>query len=177
MSRMILALVLGLIIAAALVTYSDCGEPRAAVAEYVKPKMNVAPPAQINKGVAEDFLLLLEGDHVRVLFRAKAGAGSIRFLSLSAGSRLDIINPLAGAEKYVLRREQGWQTYPHAVAGQVVTVILRESGGGAIPEWDLPGCSDAVVRIDNALILSPHGAQVGAPLGARCPVCGAVLDW
>ncbi len=157
-----------------MITMSLAG---AASAEYVRPKMNVAPPAQVNKGGAEDFLLLRDGDHVRVLFRAKAGARSLRFLSLSAGSRLDIINPLAGAEKYVFRRGQGWQTYPHVVAGQVVTIILRESGGDPFPEWDLPGCSDAVVRIDNALILSPHGAQVGAPLGARCPVCGAVLDW
>lgn len=148
-----------------------------ASAEYVRPKTAVAPPARRAKGSAEDFLLLRDGDHIRVLFREKAGRGSIRFLSLSDNSRLDIINPLVGAEKYVFRKEQDWQTYPHVVAGQVVTVILREAGGKGVPEWDLPGCSDAVVRIDNAAIFAPNGAEVGDPLGARCPVCGAVLDW
>lgn len=148
-----------------------------AVAEYVRPKMAVAPTSQKAAGAAEDFLLLHDGAHVRVRFREQAGPASIRFLSLSDSSRLDIINPLVGAEKYVFRKEQGWQTYPHAVAGQVVTVILRETGAGAVSEWDLPGCSDVVVRIDNAAIFAPDGAEVGAPLGARCPVCGAVLDW
>ena len=167
MRRMSAALALMFIISLAGVT----------VAEYVKPKLAITPPAQIASATAEDFLLLRDGDRVRVFFRAKAGRGSIRFLSLGDSSRLDIINPLVGAEKYVFSREQGWQTYPHEVGGQVVTVILRETGGGAIPEWDLPGCSDVVVRIDNAAIFAPDGAQVGAPLGARCPVCGAVLDW
>ncbi len=148
----------------------------AASAEYVRPKLAVTPPAQINRGAAEDFLLLHDGDHVRVLFREEAGRGSIRFLSLSADSRLDIINPLVGAEKYVFGKEQGWQTYPHAVAGQVVTVILRETGTPAVPGWDLPGCSDAVVRIENAAIFAPHDTEEGGP-GVRCPVCGAVLDW
>jgi hypothetical protein len=146
-------------------------------AEYVRPKMAVEPTAQRASGAEEDFLLLHDGDHVRVRFREKAGPGSIRFLSLSDSSRLDIVNPLAGAEKNVFRKEQGWQTYPHEVGGQVVTVILRETGAAAIPEWDLPGCSDVVVRIDNAAIFAPDGAEVGAPIGARCPVCGAVLDW
>ena len=167
MRRIILALALMVVVSLAGVVS----------AEYVKPRMAVAPSAQQAAGAAEDFLLLHDGDHVRVRFRERAGPGSIRFLSLSDSSRLDIINPLVGAEKYVFRKEQGWQTYPHVVAGQVVTVILRESGGNAIPEWDLPGCSDAVVRIENAAIFAPDGAEVGVPLGARCPACGAVLDW
>ncbi len=144
-------------------------------AEYVKPKMDVVPPVQWASETAEDFLLLHDGDHIRVRFREKAGPGSIRFLSLSDNSRLDIINPLAGAGKYVFSREQGWQTYPHAVGGQVVTVILRETGTN-VTDGDLPGCSDVVVRIADAAIFAPNGAELGVP-GVRCPVCGAVLDW
>lgn len=166
MRRMISALALMVIMSLLGVT----------AAEYVKPKMDVVPPVRWASGTAEDFLLLHDGDHISVRFREKAGPGSIRFLSLSDNSRLDIINPLAGAGKYVFRKEQGWQTYPHEVGGQVVTVILRETGTN-VPDGDLPGCSDVVVRIDNAAIFAPNGAEVGAPHGARCPVCGAVLDW
>ena len=108
MRRMSAALALMFIISLAGVT----------VAEYVKPKLAITPPAQIASATAEDFLLLRDGDRVRVLFREKARRGSIGFLSLSDSSRLDIINPLVGAEKYVFNREQGWQTTRTRSAGR-----------------------------------------------------------
>ena len=110
-----------------------------------------------------------------MLFRRDAGPGSIRFLSLSNNSRLDILHPVAGAEEYVFGREQGWQTYPHDVGWQIVTIILRETGDH-VAARGLPGCSDVLVRIENAAVLSPHHTDVGGP-GVRCEVCGAALDW
>ena len=123
----------------------------------------------------DDFLLLHEGDYVRVQFREDAGPGSIQYLSLSDASRLDILHPIAGAEKYFFRKVHGWQTYPHGVAGQRVTIILRETGDN-VPTMYLPGCSDVVVRIENAAILSPYHTD-GSEQGRRCKVCGALLDW
>ena len=123
----------------------------------------------------DDFLLLHEGDYVRVLFRRDAGPGSIRYLSLSDSSRLDIIHPVAGVEEYVFRREHGWQTYPHEVGWEIVTFILRETGDN-VAARGLPGCSDVVVRIENAAVLSARHTDTGGP-HVRCEVCGAALDW
>ena len=165
MRRMISALALGVVAALALVN----------VADYDKPRAAAAPPVVAEAVRVDDFLLLHEGDSVRVLFRDDAGLGSIRFMSLSNNSRLDILHPLAGAEKYVFRKEQGWQTYPHAVGGQFVTIVLRERGDNSL-DGELPGCSDVVLRIENAALLFPHHTDVGGP-GVRCEVCNAVLDW
>jgi hypothetical protein len=158
-----LALAVVALLAGAMVTGSD--KPGAAAA-----------PAHTNRPDSpDDFLLLHEGDYVRVQFRDDAGPGSIQYLSLSDASRLDILHPIAGAEKYAFRKVHGWQTYPHAVGGQRVTIILRENGD-YIPARDLPRCSDVVVRIENAAILSPYHTD-GSDQGRRCEVCGALLDW
>ena len=144
----------------------------AADADKVKPR-----PAQTGgaKAAPDDFLLLHEGDYVTVLFRKGAGPGSIRFLSLSDRSRLDTFQQAVGSEKYVFRKEEGWQTYPHAVGGEIVTITLREAAGDS-PPWELPGCSDVVVRIENAAILSPYHNDIGGP-HVSYEVCGAALDW
>lgn len=165
MRRMIPALLL------AAVTALSAGM----VADSEKRKAVVNPPVHDAPTTPDDFLLLHEGDHVRVLFRENAGEGSIRFLSLSDSSRLDILHPVAGAEIYVFRKEHGWQTYPHAVGGHFVTIILRERGDTAL-DGKLPGCSDVVLRIENAAILSPHHTDVGGP-GVKCGLCQAALHW
>ena len=138
-------------------------------------KAATAPPHTNFSDSPDDFLLLHEGDYVQVRFREDAGPGSIQYLSLSNASKLDILHPIAGAEKYYFRKVHGWQTYPHGVAGQRVTIILRETGDN-VPTVYLPGCSDVVVRIENAAILSPHRTDGSEP-GRRCKVCGAALDW
>lgn len=123
----------------------------------------------------DDFVLLHEGDYVRVLFRRDAGPGSLRFLSLSDSSRLDILHPVAGVEEYVFRKEHGWQTYPHDVGWQVVTVALRETGDN-VAAGGLPGCSDVVLRVENAAVLTGHHTDIGGP-HFNCEVCGAKLGW
>ena len=140
-----------------------------------KPKAEAAPVQPNVSKTPDDFLLLHEGDYVRVQFREDAGPGSIEYLSLSDASRLDILHPIAGAEKYFIRKVYGWQTYPHGVAGQRVTIILRETGDN-VPTVYLPGCSDVVVRIENGAILSPYHTD-GSDQGRRCKVCGALLEW
>ena len=55
--------------------------------DKVKPRLTQTGGA---KAVPDDFQLLHEGDYVTVLFRRNAGLGSIKFLSLSDRSRLDI---------------------------------------------------------------------------------------
>jgi hypothetical protein len=142
---------------------------------YDKSKASVTPAAEIVNDTPDEFLLLHDGDSVRVLFRKDAGPGSIRYLSLSDTSRLDIIRHKVGVENYVFRKDDGWQTYPHDVADSFVTIILRETGDN-VPAGGLPGCSDVVVRIENAAILSPDHTDGGGP-GVRCDVCGAILDW
>jgi hypothetical protein len=139
------------------------------------PKAAAAHPHTNYSDNPGDFLLLHEGDYVRVQFRDDAGPDSIQYLSLSDASRLDIIHPTAGAGKYLFRKVHGWQTYPHGVAGQRVTIILRETSDH-VPTVNLPGCSDVVVRIENAAVLSPYHTH-GSDQGRRCEVCGAVLDW
>lgn len=167
MRRIISALALAVVtlLAGALVTGSY--RPKAVAA--------AAPTHQHLTDTPDDFLLLHEGDYVRVQFREDAGPGSISYLSLSDTSRLDILHPIAGAEKYVFRRVHGWHTYPHGVGGQRVTIILRETGD-KVPTSELPGCSDVVLRIENAAILSPYHTD-GSEQGKRCEVCGALLDW
>ena len=164
MRSVISVLTLTIVLALAGVTAAD--------ADIVKPRLTQAGGA---KAVPDDFLLLHEGDYVTVLFRRNAGPGSIRFLSLSDRSRLDIFQQAVGSEKYVFRKEDGWQTYPRAVGGEIVTITLREAGGDT-PTWELPGCSDVVVRIEHAAILSPYHNDLGGP-HVSCEVCGAVLDW
>lgn len=165
MRRMISTLALVLAAALVGVTITDPDRPKAAAA---LPDRGIA-------ATPDDFLLLHEGDSVRVLFRDDAGPGSVRYVSLSENSRLDIIHHGAGGEQYVFSKENGWQTYPREVGGQFVTIVLRERGENSL-DGELPRCSDVVVRIENAAILSPHHTDVGGP-GVRCEVCNAVLDW
>lgn len=165
MRRLMLASVLAAVAALLCMLMADSGR-RKAVA---------APPAYGVSAAPDDFLLLHEGDSVRVMFRDDAGPGSIRFLSLSDESRLDIFQHSAGAEQYVFRREQGWQTYPLAVGGHFVTIVLRERGDATLT-GELPGCSDVVLRVENAAILTPHHTDVGGP-DVRCELCDALLDW
>jgi hypothetical protein len=139
------------------------------------PKAAPTPARPTARDTPDDFLLLHEGDYVRVLFRRDAGPGSIRYLSLSDHSRLDILHPSAGAQEHVFGRERGWQTYPHEVGWQVVTVVLRETGDN-VSARGLPGCSDVLVRIENAAVLSAHHTDTGGP-HVRCEVCGAKLEW
>ena len=165
MRRIISTLALAVVVGLAGITVADAGWPKA----------DASQSGTSVSATPDDFMLLHEGDYVRVLFRRDAGSGSIRFLSLSDKSRLDILHPTAGVEKYVFSKEDGWQTYPHDVSWQIVTIILREAGTG-VPAGDQPGCSDVVVRIEGAAILSPHHTDVGGP-GVRCEVCNAALDW
>src|SRR5688500_8292519 len=97
MRRIISALALASVVALAGVAFTDSDQPQAAA----------APPVLAEAVRTDDFLLLHDGDSVRVLFRRDAGPGSIRFLSLSENSRLDILHPVAVAEKYSFRREDG----------------------------------------------------------------------
>ena len=165
MKRMISALALAVVAMLAGVVATGSYEPKAATA-HAHTHFSDSP---------DDFLLLHEGDYVRVLFRRDAGAESIRYLSLSDNSRLDILHPVAGVEQYAFRRVHGWQTYPHEVGWQIVTVVLRETGNN-VAAGGLPGCSDVVVRIENAAVLSAHHTDIGGP-HVRCEVCGAALDW
>ena len=165
MRRIITAMALALVVALAGVTVADSDQPKAAAATTV-----AADAVR-----TDEFLLLHDGDSVRVLFRRDAGPGSIRFLSLSDQSRLDILHPIVVAEKYSFRKEDGWQTYPHDVGWQIVTIILRETGDN-VPTVELPGCSDVALRIENAAIISPYHTDVGGA-GLRCEVCNAALDW
>ena len=165
MRRVIAATLMATALVLAGVTFAVPEEPGAAAS--AAPHRHADAP--------DDFVLLHEGDYVRVLFRRDAGPGSIRYLSLSDTSGLDILHPVAGAEGYVFRREHGWQTYPHDVAWQTVTVYLRETGDN-VAARGLPGCSDVLLRVENAAILSPHHTDIGGP-GVTCEVCGAALDW
>ncbi|HEX6185090.1 MAG TPA: hypothetical protein VFZ44_14485 [Pyrinomonadaceae bacterium] len=133
------------------------------------------PARPTSHDAPDDFLLLHEGDYVRVQFRRDAGPGSIRYMSLSDSSRLDILHPVAGVEEYAFRKVHGWQTYPHEVGWQIVTIVLRETGDN-VAAGGLPGCSDVVVRVENAAVLSAHHTDTGGP-HVRCEVCGATLDW
>ena len=163
MRRVIGAALLAAVLALAGVTFAVAEKPGAAGAPHDRAETTY------------DFVLLHEGDYVQVLFRRDAGPGSLRFLSLSDSSRLDILHPVVGVEEYVFRKEHGWQTYPHDVGWQIITVILRETGDN-VDAGGLPGCSDVVVRIENAAILSGHHTDTGGPR-VRCEVCGATLDW
>ena len=167
MKRVISVLTLTAVLALAAATAAD--------ADKVRPRLTPAGGAKAAKAEPDDFLLLHEGDYVTVLFRRSAGPGSIKFLSLSDRSRLDIFQQAVGSERYVFRKEDGWQAYPRAVGGEIVTITLREAAGGPA-SWELPGCSDVVVRVENAAILSPYHNDLGGPHVA-CEVCGAALDW
>ena len=79
MRRNFSALMIGLVVSLAIVSFANPDKPA------------VSPGAA--QETSDDFLLLHDGDRVRVLFQKDAGPGSIRYRSLSNNSRLDILHP------------------------------------------------------------------------------------
>lgn len=115
-----------------------------------------APPAT-NK-----YLLLHNGDFIEVAFPVQ-GEGSIRFLSLTETSRLDIDLPPQGKEVFLFERREGWRAYPRPVAGKVVRIMLRE-GGPSGQTALLPTDSDVEIRIIGGRIRETNHIDV-APNG------------